>query len=129
MIQSDIYENFSQWLDTLLEENEMPENTAAYCLNLYVESEADSEYSVQLIAASRFDPDDPDWACEEVWSSEEDIFLVSLADEEEKEWSAAQARIKEMTEEYLETGKYRDILLSSEGIGIGFVDGDLELIK
>ena len=29
---------------------------------------------------------------------------------------------------YLEVGKHRDILLASRGIGIGHVDGDLEIL-
>ncbi len=128
MIQIEIYEHFAAWLDNLLENNEMPKNTAAFNFNLYEESVEDHIYGVQLIASERFDKDDPDWPCDEVWSSEEDIFCVDTSDEEDTGWKHALALISEMCSEYLENGKYKDILLDSQGVGIGFVDGDIDLI-
>lgn len=124
----DIYSEFVNWLDNLLENNEIPDNTAAFCFNLYEESIEDSVYSVQLVACDKFDENDDDWACEECWSSEEDIFCVELSDEDEKDWKAAQELITGWIKAYLENGKYADIL-KSKPTGIGFVDGDLELIK
>ncbi len=128
MINTEVYEHFEAWLDNLLENNDMPEKTKAFNFNLYEESIEDSVYGVQLVACEAFDEEDPDWACEECWSSEEDIFCVELSDEEEKDWKAAQNLIKGWIDDYLEDGKYADIL-TSEPIGIGFVDGDLEIIK
>ena len=84
-MQTEIYEEFSHWLDSLLENNDMPENTVAFNFNLYEESEEDSVCGIQLIAADRFDPENgDDWACCEAWSSEEDIFCVSTADEDDR---------------------------------------------
>lgn len=123
----DIYNEFAGWLDNLLENNEMPERTAAYCFNLYEESVEDSVYGVQLVACDKFDPDDPDWACEECWSSEEDIFCVELSDEDEKDWKAALNLITGWVKEYLGNGRYSNIL-TIKPVGIGFVDGDLELV-
>ncbi len=128
MIQIEIYEHFAAWLDNLLENNEMPKNTAAFNFNLYEESVEDHIYGVQLIASEHFDKDDPDWPCDEVWSSEEDIFCVDTSDEEDTGWKHALALISEMCSEYLENGKHKDILLDSQGVGIGFVDGDIDLI-
>lgn len=127
-MNNEIYEEFCHWLDNLLENNEMPEKTAAYCFNLYEESVEDSVYSAQLVACDKFDENDPDWACEECWSSEEDIFCVELSDEAEKDRKAAQKLIKGWVEDYLESGKYSSII-GSKPVGIGFVDGDLELIR
>ena len=130
MIQTEIYEEFSAWLDNLLENNEMPEETAAFNFNLYEESEDSSEhiYGVQLIAADRFEPEDGEWDCYEAWSSEEDIFCVDTSDEEDTSAQYAQKLIGEMVSEYLASGKYRDILLGTQAVGIGFVDGDIELL-
>lgn len=127
-MNNEIYEKFADWLNTLLENNEMPDGTAAYCFNLYEESAEDSVYGVQLIAADTFDEKDPDWACEECWSSGEDIFCVELSDEDEKDWRTAQAIIKSWIEDYLKDGKYGGIL-SKNPVGIGFVDGDLEILN
>lgn len=130
MIQMNIYEEFAHWLDDLLENNDMPENTAAFNFNLYEESAEENLYSIQLVAAGGFDPDDSEgnWACDEIWSCGEDIFTVDISDEDSTEKDHALELFREMCEEYLENGKYKDILLSSQGIGVGFVDGDIDLI-
>lgn len=131
MIQLPIYEEFAHWLDDILENNDMPEETKAFCFNLYEESDEDHIYGAQLIAAGVYDPEDKEgeWACDEVWSCEENIFTVETSDEDDTGWAHAQELIKEMVEEYLKNGKYADILSSAEAVAIGFVDGDLEIIS
>ncbi|MDE6102614.1 MAG: hypothetical protein K2F73_06530 [Ruminococcus sp.] len=126
---TEIYSEFANWLDNLLENNDMPENTKAFNFNLYEEEEGEYIYGVQIIASDRFNADDDEWACCEIWSSEEDIFCVSTADEDEKGREQVQKFISEMISDYLGNGKYKDILINSKGIGIGFVDGELEYIK
>lgn len=125
---AEIYSEFENWLDNLLENNDMPADTKAFNFNLYEESESDYIYGVQIIASDRFDADDDEWACCEVWSSEEDIFCVSTADETDKGWQAFQKFISGIVVDYLENGKYKNILLNSKGIGIGFVDGEIDII-
>ncbi len=131
MLQMNIYEEFAHWLDDILENNDMPEETKAFCFNLYEESDEDHIYGAQLIAAGEYDPEDKEgeWACDEVWSCEENIFTVETSDEDDTGWAHAQELIKEMVEEYLKNGKYADILSSAEAVAIGFVDGDLEIIS
>ena len=127
--RNEIYEEFEKWLDNLLENNEIPESTQAFNFNLYEESVQDNVYGVQIIASDRFDEDDDgDWACDEVWSSEEDIFCVDISDEPEKDRKSALKCITEIVCDYLESGKYKNILLDSKAVGIGFVDGELDLI-
>ena len=127
-MQKEIYVEFESWLDSLLENNKMPAETAAFNFNLYEESTEDHVYSIQLIAADTFDSDDSDWACEEVWSSEENIFLVDTSDEQDTGWKYALQLITEMCSEYLENGKYKNVLCSTQAVGIGFVDGDIDII-
>ena len=131
MLQMNIYEEFAHWLDDLLENNDMPEETKAFCFNLYEESDEDHIYGAQLLAAGEFDPDDKEgeWACEEVWSCGENIFTVDTSDEEDTGWNHALELFKEMAEEYMKNGKYSDILKGYKGVAIGFVDGDLEMIS
>ena len=134
MINTEVYEHFESWLDNLLENNDMPEKTEAFNFNLYEDRADDSSdekvYGIQLIAAEKFDPDDEEgeWACYEIWSSEEDIFYIDLSDEEDQSGEHAQEIYIEIIREYLGNGKYADIL-TSKPIGIGFVDGDLEIIR
>lgn len=130
MIQTEIYEEFSRWLDALLENNDMPDSTAAFCFNLYEESDEEHLYAVQLVAAGEFDSGDAngDWACEEVWSSGEDIFTVDTSDEDDTGWKRAQELFCEMIREYLSEGVYAGILRAAKGVAAGFVDGELKLI-
>ena len=125
---AEIYSEFADWLDNLLENNDMPENTQAFNFNLYEESEDEYIYGVQIIASDRFDADDDDWACYEIWSSEEDIFCVSTSDEDDKGWQQFLKFMTEIVCDYLENGKHKDILFNSKGIGIGFVDGEIDII-
>ncbi|NLT08111.1 MAG: hypothetical protein GXY08_01215 [Ruminococcus sp.] len=129
MVQMEIYEEFEKWLNDLLEQNTIPDDAKAFNFNLYEESEEDSIYAVQLIAADRFDENDPDWACDEVWSSEEDIFCVDTSDEDDTGWKKAMELISGLVSEYLENGLHRNILLNTEAVGIGFVDGDIEILR
>ncbi|MBQ9898153.1 MAG: hypothetical protein IJM44_01700 [Ruminococcus sp.] len=128
-MQADIYESFSQWLDDLLENADIPGSAAAFCFNLYEESSEDSVWSVQLVAADKFSEDDGgDWACDEIWSSEEDVFLVSTADEEDSGRDFALTLIRELACGYIEEGAHGGVFQSCEGVGMGFVDGELEII-
>lgn len=122
----DIYLEFEKWLDNLLENNDMPENAIAFNFNLY--EEEDDSYGIQLIASDEFDENDSDWACSEVWSSEEDIFYISASDEQDKDWRKALEFISNLICDYLENGKYKHILLAEKAIGVGFVDGDIDLL-
>lgn len=130
MIQTEIYEEFDKWLDTLLENNDMPENTRAFNFNLYDESDDayDTAFGIQLIASDKFSEDDDDWACSEVWTSEEEVFYVDSSDETDKSRKNSQDCAKALISSYLEDGKYAHILRAAEAIGVGFVDGDIEIL-
>ena len=123
----EIYLEFEKWLDNLLENSDMPDNTEAFCFNLY--EEEDETYGVQLIASDEFSENDGgDWACSEVWSSEEDIFYIDHSDEENAGWERGLEFISGLICDYLERGTYRNILLDTKAVGAGFVDGELEIL-
>ena len=130
MIQIEIYEEFDRWLDNLLENNDMPADADAFCFNLYDES-ADAyntEFGIQLIASDKYDESDDEWACSEVWTSEEDMFYVDSSDETDKSRENSRNFAKELISGYLESGKYARILKGAEAVALGFVDGELETI-
>lgn len=122
----EIYNEFAKWLDDLLENNEIPENTIAFNFNLY--EEEDATYGIQLIASDEYDEKDDDWACSEIWSSEEDIFYIDHSDEEDADAERGLEFIGGLISDYLVHGTYRNILLSSNAVGMGFVDGDINII-
>lgn len=112
---------FSEWLDSILKEFDSDE-IIAFNFNLYENSE-DGIYDVQLIGSTDYDPDDDDWACNEAFSSGEDIFSFAADD-----WEVALEECVGMVKSYLSSGSYRSKLLAAKAIAAGFVDGDLELI-
>ncbi len=122
---SEIYSSFADWLDNLLENNNMPVDTKAFNFNLY--DEEGDVCSVQLIASDRFDVSDEEWACCEIWSSEEDVFYVDASDEDDKSLETFEKFVTDMISDYIRNGKYGDVL-GDLPVGIGFVDGDLNII-
>ena len=116
-----MYNEFETWLDAALEA-EMPENIAAFNFNLY--EDGDNLWSIELIGASRFDPEDPDWACDEVFTNREDPLSWSA----ETDWQEVQETMIQYVERYLANGKFADVLKETEAVGIGFVDGDITIV-
>ena len=118
-----MYNKVSEWIDGILSDG-VPDEAVAFCFNLY-ENE-DYYWSMDLIGAGRFDPDDQDWACDEVtdFNSRESLFTFQA----ECEWDEALQTMIDILKKYMNDGKYADLLKSREGVGVGFVDGDIEII-
>ncbi len=121
----EIYIEFEKWLSKLLE-NDMPDNTAAYNFNIY--EEEDETYGVQLIASDEFSEDDDDWACSEIWSSEEEIFYIDHSDEKDADRERGLEFISQLISDYLEKGEKADKLKAVKAVGAGFVDGELKIL-
>ena len=119
-----MYDDFAKWLDGILV-GEMPGGIKAFNFNIYEED--DGSWSLQLIGSSYYDPDNDDWACDELYSSEEDIYTWT-EESEDAEWTDAQQTAVSMISDYLQNGEKKDVLLSSDSVCAGFVDGDLILI-
>ncbi len=125
-MENEIYNAFADWLNSLLEKD-MPENTKAYNFNIY--EEEDETYGIQLIASDRFyENDGGEWACSEIYSSEEDIFYIDHSDEKNADRQRGMEFICSLINEYLKNGKYSDKLKNSKAVGAGFVDGDIEIL-
>jgi len=120
----DNFELFSIWLNQVLEQD-IPKGIKAFNFNLY-EGEKDT-YDIQLIGSDEFDEDDSDWACTEYFTSGEDICYIKRTDEIEH-WEQGLSYITKLVERYLQEGEYANILKNVTAIGIGFVDGDIEIL-
>lgn len=114
----------SKWLDKLLDQ-ELPKGIIAFNFNLYESS--DRTYDIQLIGSDEFDENDEDWACSDYYTSGEDICCIKRTKEIEQ-WEQALSFIKKLVEQYLIEGRNANTLKSASAIGIGFVDGDIEII-
>ena len=121
MTNNSLFEKFADWLDAV-PINNLPENAAAINFNIY--EEIDSNWSVQLIASERFDPDDEDWACDEIFTTGEELFRW----QQESEWEEILEVVKELVGKYLDVGKYAENLKKYRAVAVGFVDGNLEIL-
>lgn len=117
------YDDFSKWLDDNLEQ--LPTDVVAVNFNLYEGSK--QTYDVQLIGTDTFDEEEEDWACDEIFTTGEDLFLLPRTNDIE-DWEDGLSFIIKMVEKYLENGKYARKLKGLQAVGIGFVDGDIELL-
>ena len=116
-----MYFEFEKWLDNILDKN-MPLSGIAVNFNLYEND--DSQWSIQVISSPEFDEDDPDWCCNEAFSTGEDLFTWK----QDTGWEEIFDISCEMIRKYLSEGKYAEELKKYEGIATGFVDGDLEIL-
>ncbi|WP_434799153.1 hypothetical protein [Terrisporobacter vanillatitrophus] len=114
---------FYAWLNNHLEK--MPLNVIALNFNLY-EGEYKT-YDIQLIGSDIFNEEDDDWACDEIFSTEESLFSIPIYDDI-SDWRESMTFIKEMIKEYMKVGEYSNKLIQLQAVGLGFVDGDIELI-
>ena len=122
-------DDFEDWLDRSLAA-EIPASVVAFSFNLFEHSSGASRYGVELIGASEFDCTDPDWACSEVWEPENgrslDIPLMFCDDG----WEVCLSRMIDLVKSVMqENSPSSEKLRSVRGVGIGFVDGELHLLK
>lgn len=122
--QADDFKLFSEWLDKTLEQR-LPQGIVAFNFNLY--EGASGTYDIQLIGSDEFDENDEDWACTDYFITGEDICYIQRA-EEIKDWEEGLSYIIGLVEKYLDKGKNANILKGVSAIGIGFVDGDIQII-
>lgn len=114
-------QGFSKWLDSVLDDISSSD-IVAFNFNLY--DDGNGQWSAELIGSDCFDPEDSDWACDEVFSTRESPFQWKSDASWEQVLDDAVATIKQ----YLQDGKYASLLKSYKGIGAGFVDGDLIIL-
>ena len=116
-----MYETFEKWLNDTLSQS-IPAEVKAFCFNIY--DDGDNTWSVELVGCSSFDENDADWACDEVFDNRDEPF----AWEEEADADHIFAGVKVMILQYLQDGAEADVLKNSQGVAMGFVDDDLELL-
>lgn len=100
----------------------LPGNVEAINFNLY--DDGDNKWSVELVGSSTFDENNSDWACNEVYTTRENPYVLT----KKSDWKAIENLFTTFLLNYLERGKYAHILKEYRGIGIGFVDGDLSIL-
>lgn len=122
-----MFDKVSEWLDDVLEDvlkTGIPPEVTAFGFNLY--DDGDTHWSMELIGTSEFDKDNEDWLCNEVtdFATRNTPFQW----DQEAEWEEILNDITGILKEYIKSGKYAGVLKAKSGIGVGFVDGDIEIL-
>ncbi len=118
-----MYDRISSWLDDVLTQC-VPEDVVAFGFNLY--EDEDNNWSMEVVGTSRFDREDDDWCCDEV--TDFGTREKPLTWEQNATWDHILEEIVLSLKEYLTSGKHANVLKDKVGIGVGFVDGDIEII-
>ncbi len=121
--KSNIKSKIFRWIDSILSE-ELPDNVSAFNFNLY---EGDGTFHIQIIGARCFAEEDEDWACDEVFTTGENIFVIPRKVTGQN-WKEGLTYTIELIKDYLVTGNNSGILKSTDAVGVGFVDGDIEIV-
>ena len=123
-VSEGLYRRFAEWADIACT-RDIPKEALAFSFNL---AETLDAFVMELIGSPRFDRGNPDWACDEVFEVRDPEFELPHA-EVGTQWQPVLQIAVTMVRRYLEDptnagGRLRE----AEGVGVGFVDGDLEIV-
>ena len=118
------YEATESWLDSLLGAGQLPAGIVAIGFNLY-EKDQDS-WIMEMVGTSQFSLEDESWLTEEVtdFGTKE----KPLAWQQASDWKTILAETVLNLRTYLDKGAYASQLKSVSGVGVGFADGDIEIL-
>ncbi len=121
-------EQFEDWLLQAFA-FDVPEKIKAFSFNLFEPAFVEGvKFGVEVIGTSEFSPDDQDWACEEIWEPKHRQLNIPVSFSGES-WEQCLVVIQSLIEVFLAKDNRAAIILKSRlGIGVGFVDGDLNLV-
>ncbi|MEN3749995.1 hypothetical protein TPR58_22705 [Sphingomonas sp. HF-S3] len=126
---NDFRANYRAWLEGVLVDD-VPDDVVAFVFNLFEQDFDGARYGVEFVGVSKFDQSDPDWACEEAWEPKggrSSLIPLSFCD---GGWEICLTKMSELISSFIrEPSLLAQRLSAVRGIGIGFVDGELLLLK
>ena len=114
-------EKFTEWAENALQDAELS-NVVALNFNLY--EDQDSFWAVEIVGTSSFDENDADWTCDEVFATRDNPFTWG----EETDCNAILEEVTEWIGDLMDGTVLMEMLERLQGIGVGFVDGDIEIV-
>lgn len=112
--------SFKSWLDDVIIKNNP--GGQAIIFNMYEED--DNKWSLQFTTTNSFNVNNEDWACDEFFSTGENLYVWTS----NINWEGALAEAKKLICEYLSESEYSTILKAYKAIAVGFVDGDIHFL-
>lgn len=119
-IAEDSFERLAEWIDKELEKD-IPTDGGVY-FDIFGETE--DGFGLSLCITEDFTPDDDDWGCYVVYSS--DMLMISTNGE--MEWEDVLKNVVRLLKKYLREGNSRSLLKKYKGIGTSYSDSDIEYI-
>lgn len=121
-------QKFIDWIEGNLAERP-PANVKGFVFNLYEYEPTDGvRFGIDLVGTGAFDVEDSDWACDEIWEPEERVLLIPEAFSGE-DWEECQSRIRGLLSQVLGSDSLGSSNLKrAKGIGLGFAEGDLDVV-
>lgn len=116
-----LYSDFEKWLDSIFT-SKLDSTVIALNFNIY---ETTNSYDIELIGSDEFDEEDEDWACNTVFSSNT---MFEIENNTFSNWESALEFISGLIKEYLNKGNNSNYIKSFKGIGVGFIDGDIDIL-
>ncbi|MBA3037823.1 MAG: hypothetical protein FP814_15195 [Desulfobacterium sp.] len=113
----------NDWIDSVLGKNNFS-SIRSVNFNLY---EGEGTFHLQIIGSNRTPEEDEEWYCDEDFTTGENVFIINRKVTGEK-WEEGLNYFKNVLKEYIEKGKFNKVLKNMKAVGIGFVDGDDEII-
>jgi len=122
-----MYQQVELWLNNILRQD-IPEEVVGLNFNLYEDfaSDGTKRWSMELIGTHSFDEENEDWACDEVcdFGTREAPFCWK----ENAEWEAILDKAVQVLKKYLSESIFAGKLKQYDGVGVGFVDGNIEIL-
>ena len=113
----------NDWIDSILEKF-IFQGIQSINFNIY---EGENTLHLQIIGSESTPEQDEEWYCDNHFTTGENVFIIDRKITGGK-WEEGLQYFINVVNEYLENGKNRDILKNMKAVGIGFVDGDNEIL-
>jgi shikimate kinase len=119
-------DSFEAWL-TSSTNTAVPASVRAFSFNLCEFEDNSSPFGVELIGSPDFDMEDNDWACDEAWEATPRMLRIPVAFSSSS-WETCLAAMKRLIVAAIDDDGAGQVLKTREGIAVGFIDGDLDVV-
>ena len=118
------FTSFSAWLDSALSVS-IPANVVGFRFNLY---EHEDSYQIQIVGVDRFERGNAIGESDPIFFTPEEFLFPITKLPGDEDWRRGLDEAIAYINCYLASCEKADTLRASQGVGCGFVDGDLHVL-